>query len=123
MTPLFSMFLQAAQAQRPSMLPFLIQFVAIIAIFWFLLIRPQRQMAKKHQDILANLKPGDEVQTEGGIIGQVVHIKDDRVTIKSAENTRLVIARPKIARVLTAETEAVPEVGKKNRDDRLGEAR
>ena len=48
------------------------------------------------------LKKGDEVVTEGGIIGSVVHLADDRVTIKTAENTRLIIARPKIARVLNA---------------------
>lgn len=118
MTPLLSIILQS---QRPSMLPLLIQFVAIIAIFWFLLIRPQRQVAQKHRAILEGLKRGDEVQTEGGIIGEVVHIKDDRVTIKSAE-TRLVVARVKIARVLTPET-AVTEVAKKDRDDRTGEAR
>lgn len=94
----------ALAASRPSMLPFLIQFVAIIAIFWFLLIRPQRQLAAKHQEILSQLKPGDEVQTEGGIIGTVVHIKDERVTIKSAESTRLVVARGKIARVIVPET-------------------
>lgn len=118
MTPLLSIILQA----RPSMLPFLIQFVAIIAIFWFLLIRPQRQMTKKHQEILSGLKRGDEVQTEGGIIGEVIFIKEDRVTIKSAENTRIVVARAKIARVLTPEAAPVTEVAKKDRDDRLGEA-
>lgn len=99
MMPVLTILLQA---QRPSMLPFLIQFGAIIAIFWFLLIRPQRKMAQKHRETLAALKKNDEVMTEGGIIGQVVHLTDDRVTIRTAENTRIVVARPKIARVLTA---------------------
>ncbi len=49
------------------------------------------------------LKKGDEVVTEGGIIGSVVHLTDDRLTIKTAENTRLVVARGKIARVLGVE--------------------
>lgn len=101
MMPVLTILLQA---QRPSMLPFLIQFGAIIAIFWFLLIRPQRKMAQKHQETLAALKKNDEVMTEGGIIGQVVHLTDDRVTLRTAENTRIVVARPKIARVLTAGT-------------------
>ena len=100
MMPVLSMVLQAAS--RPSMLPFLIQFVAIIAIFWFLLIRPQRRRAQEHQNLLSQLKKGDEVMTEGGLIGEVVHIKDDRVTLKTAENTRVVVARLKIARVFTA---------------------
>ena len=106
MMPILSMVLQA---QRPNMLPFLIQFVAIIAIFWFLLIRPQRRVAQKHQEILSQLKRGDEVMTEGGIIGEVVHIKEDRVTIRSAENTRLVVARIKIARVLNAPETPAPQ--------------
>jgi preprotein translocase subunit YajC len=100
MMPVLSIVLQAAS--RPSMLPFLIQFVAIIAIFWFLLIRPQRRRAQEHQNLLSQLKKGDEVMTEGGLIGEVVHIKDDRVTLKTAENTRVVVARLKIARVFTA---------------------
>lgn len=100
MMPVLTIILQA---QRPSMLPFLIQFAAIIGIFWFLLIRPQRKMAQKHRQVLAALKRGDEVMTEGGIIGSVVHLAEDRITLKTAENTRLVVARQKIARVLSTE--------------------
>ncbi|MBI4409389.1 MAG: preprotein translocase subunit YajC [Gemmatimonadetes bacterium] len=87
----------------------LIQLGAFFAIFWFLFIRPQRQAAKRHREMLAALKRGDEVMTEGGIIGEVVHLKDDRVTIRSAESTRLVVARQKIARVVpVGETAAAP---------------
>lgn len=106
MMPLLSLILQAQPSGTRSMLPFLIQFGAIIAIFWFLLIRPQRRMAQKHREVLAALKKGDEVMTEGGIIGSVVHITEDRVTVKTAESTRVVVARAKIARVLSAEAQA-----------------
>ena len=98
------MMLQEAQRTgRPSMLPFIIQMVAIIFIFYFLLIRPQRKMAQKHQQVLANLQKNDEVMTEGGLIGHVVHLQDDRVTLRTAENTRVVVMRAKIARVLTGD--------------------
>lgn len=106
MTSALFLILQAAQTQqsrRPSMLPFLIQLVAIIFIFYFLLIRPQRKMAAKHQEVLSKLSRNDEVVTEGGIIGTVVHLEDDRVTIKTGENTRIVVLRAKIARVLSGE--------------------
>lgn len=103
MMPVLSIVLQEA-ARRPSMLPFLIQFAAIIAIFWFLLIRPQRRMAQQHQQLLAGLKRNDEVMTEGGIIGTVVHLTDDRVTLRTDKETRIVVARSKIAKVLTATT-------------------
>ena len=101
------MILQAAQTapgRRSSMLPFIIQLVAIIFIFYFLLIRPQRKLAAKHQDLLSKLARNDEVVTEGGIIGTVVHLEDDRVTLRTGENTRIVVMRAKIARVLSGET-------------------
>lgn len=101
MTPVLAIVAQAAQ--RPSMLPFVIQLIAIVAIFYFLLIRPQRAMARKHQETLAALKKGDEIVTTGGIVGTILHLADDRITIRTAENTRLVIVRAKIERVLSGE--------------------
>ena len=77
---------------------FLIQMIAIFAIFYFLLIRPQRQAQKRHQEMLGQLKKGDDVITEGGIVGSVVHIADENVTIKTGD-TRIVVLRAKIARV------------------------
>ncbi len=78
-----------------------IMIASFIAIFYFLLIRPQRQQQKRHQEMVNNLRRGDEVATVGGVIGQIIHIKDDRLTIKSADDTRLVIERDKVARKLT----------------------
>ena len=80
-----------------------IQVAAFAAIFYFLLIRPQQQMRKKHETMLSAMKKGDEVVTEGGIIGEVIFLKDDRVTIRTAESTRIVVARAKIARVLAGD--------------------
>jgi preprotein translocase subunit YajC len=81
-----------------------VQFAAIIGIFYFLLIRPQRKAQKKHQELLAALKRGDQVMTEGGILGEVVHMAEDKVTLKSGES-RIVVVRGKISRVLTARAE------------------
>jgi preprotein translocase subunit YajC len=78
----------------------LAQFVAIGFIFYFLLIRPQRKEQQRHRQMIEELKKGDEVITAGGIIGTVVHTQDDRVTVKTGENTRLVIQRARIAQVL-----------------------
>lgn len=82
-----------------SLMPMIIMWTAIIAIFYFLLIRPQRKAQERHQKMVEGLQKGNEVMTEGGIIGQVIHLKEDRVTIKTADDTRVVIARAKIARV------------------------
>ena len=88
-----------------SMLIFGVQLLAMFAIFYFLLIRPQSVEAKKLREMLDALKKGDEIVTSGGIIGTVLHVEADRVTIKSAENTRLIVERARIARVLTAKSD------------------
>ena len=82
---------------------FLMQMVAIFVIFYFLLIRPQRKEQERQRTMISEVKKGDEVITAGGIIGTVVHAQDDRLTIKSGENTRIVVERARIARVLSAE--------------------
>jgi preprotein translocase subunit YajC len=79
--------------------------VAFIGIMWFLIIGPQRRMQKRHEQMVSELKKGDDVVTEGGIIGSVIHLADDRLTIKTGDNTRVVVARGKIARVMGVEPE------------------
>lgn len=109
--------LLAAGPGSSSLVPFLIQVALIFAIFYFLLIRPQQKQRKSHEQALRNLKRGDEVVTSGGIVGEVIHIKEsikdgatqrsmeDRITIKSGES-RLVIERGRIARIATGATAA-----------------
>ena len=95
----------ASPEGQTSLLPMIVMWTAIIAIFYFLLIRPQKKMQQRHQAMVSGLKKGDEVMTDGGIIGQVIHLKEDRVTIKTGGETRIDVARAKIARVFTAETQ------------------
>ena len=85
------------QAQGGPGLAFMIQLVLIFGIMFFLFILPQRRERKRHQEMLAALKPGDEVVTTGGLIGEVILIKDERVTVKSGDS-RVVIERGRIAR-------------------------
>jgi len=73
-------------------------FGAIFLIFYFLLIRPQRKQQKSHDEMVKSLSRGDEVVTIGGIIGKIVHLTDDRMTIKTADDTRLEVERSKIGR-------------------------
>jgi preprotein translocase subunit YajC len=95
-----------------SMSPFLIQMILILVIFYFLLIRPQAAQKRKHEEALRTVKRGDQIVTFGGIVGEVLHIRetvtaegekarpmDDQITIKSAES-RLVVERGKIARII-----------------------
>ncbi|HCU13567.1 MAG TPA: preprotein translocase subunit YajC [Gemmatimonadetes bacterium] len=82
---------------------------AIFAIFYFILIRPQSSQRKQHDELVRNLKKGDEIVTNGGLVGEVLFIKekggddksggmDDRVTIKSGD-TRVIIERGRIAKI------------------------
>ena len=82
----------------------LVQFVFIIAIVYFLFIMPQRREQKRHRELLASLKPGMEVVTAGGVVGEIILIKDDLVTLKSGD-ARIVIERPRIMRLVNAPVE------------------
>lgn len=67
-------------------------------IIYFLLIRPQRKEQQRHQAMVAALSKGDEIVTSGGIIGTIVHVSDDTLTVKTGENTRVVIERTRVSR-------------------------
>ncbi len=84
-----------------GMTVFLINIVMIVAIVYFLIIRPQRKERQRHQEMLQKLATGDRVMTNGGILGHIVHITDAELTIKTGENTRIVIDRGHIARKMT----------------------
>ena len=99
MDMLMMLALQAPAARNPLLGPG-ITMVSFILIMYFLIIRPQRKMQAQHRALIEGVKRGDEVVTEGGIIGTVVHIAEDRVTIKSGES-RLIVSKTKISRIVT----------------------
>ena len=81
-----------------GMIVLVVQLVALVGIFYFLLIRPQSQARKKHAEMLAAMKKGDEVVTAGGLIGKVREIKDTRVTIESG-TSQVVVERSRIVQI------------------------
>ena len=113
---LLSLFTPSGQQGGGGMSVFIFQIALFVGIFYFLLIRPQRAQQKKHQALLASLQRGDQVVTSGGVIGEVIHIKDNEVTIKSAES-RLVVARSSVSsitnRTATPEVKQIPDKGTK----------
>jgi preprotein translocase subunit YajC len=95
--------------QTNPLLQSIFMYGAIFAIFYFILIRPQSTQRKKHDEMVRNLKKGDEIVTNGGLVGEVLFIKEkggedkgngmeDRVTVKSGE-TRVIIERGRIAKI------------------------
>jgi preprotein translocase subunit YajC len=87
-----------------------IQMIVIVAIFYFLIIRPKMQQEKKHRARLETIKARDQIVTAGGIMGEVVHVKDDELTVKSGES-RLIIQRDRVA-VVRSPGEKLEEVKK-----------
>jgi preprotein translocase subunit YajC len=99
MNPLLASLMAPTGSGAGSSLAILLfQFGAIILIFYFLLIRPQKRARDKMAQMLGALKKGDEITTAGGIVGKVKDIKEDRVTIESGTST-LVVERGRIVRV------------------------
>jgi len=84
---------------------FIFQMVLIVAIFYFLLLRPQAKERQRHEQMLAQVKKGDEIVTNGGIIGKVVHVEEGRLTVRTGDNTRITVDRNKIAAVLDVKGE------------------
>jgi preprotein translocase subunit YajC len=67
----------------------LLPMVLIFGIFYFLVIRPEKNKQKEHQNLIANLKKNDEVITTGGMHGTVVNVKEATVVIRLDENCRI----------------------------------
>ena len=105
---LFSLLFAPSGQQGPGMSVFILQIGLFVAIFYFLLIRPQRQQQKKHRELMASLQKGDQVVTSGGIIGEVIHLKETEVTIRSGES-RVIVLRSSIANITNRGTTAEPE--------------
>ncbi|MGB0416058.1 MAG: preprotein translocase subunit YajC [Coraliomargarita sp.] len=77
----------------------LAQFLPIILLFagmWFLIIAPQRKRQKQHEQMVTELKTGDDIMTSGGIFGTITNVKDDRFVVRIADNTKIEISKNSI---------------------------
>jgi len=89
----------------PNPLISMVPIAAIFLIFYFLVIRPQQKQAKEHQKMLEALKKGDRVLTNGGIYGTIVGLREGDVELKIAENTKVLVARSAVSRLVTSSAE------------------
>ncbi|MBA3069810.1 MAG: preprotein translocase subunit YajC [Hyphomonas sp.] len=89
----------AAPAPGPNLVTQLLFFLPLILIFYFLLIRPQQQRAKKHAEMIAGVKRGDTVITSGGLIGKVNKVNDTEITLDLAENVRVRVIKSMVIEV------------------------
>jgi len=86
-----------AQAAVPQGLLQLAPMVLIVGVFYVLLVRPQQQQAKAHDDFVRGLKRGDVVVTSSGLYGRIVDVREADVTLEIASNVRVRYERSKIS--------------------------
>jgi len=91
---------QGAQQSGPGPGGQLIFLVVLFAVFYFLLIRPQSKRAKEHKAMVASLGKGDEIVTNGGVLGRVTKVGEQFVTVEVAEGVEIKVQRKAVQSVL-----------------------
>ncbi len=74
--------------------------IALLAVFYFLVLRPQQKRAKEHRDLVAALQRGDEISTVGGMVGTVTKVYEEYVGIEIAEGVEVTVQKIAIQNVL-----------------------
>lgn len=74
--------------------------VVLLVLFYFMLIRPQSKRAKEHRSMQTALAKGDEIVTDGGLMGKITHIGDNAITVQLAENLEVKVRRESINSVM-----------------------
>lgn len=92
-----------AQQQTGGSLTFLISLGLMVAIFYFLLIRPQQRRARQQRELVSSLAVGDEVVTIGGMFGTIREMNDESVTLDVGSGTRIRFLKQAVARKFVQE--------------------
>ncbi len=88
-----------AEPATGSLMSFL-PLIVIFAVFYFMLIRPQMKRAKEHKQLVSGLGKGDEVITNGGLLGKITDVSDSFVTLELADNLRIKLQRQAVANIM-----------------------
>lgn len=115
-----SLILMAADASgqtQGSMASSIIMFVAIIAIFYFLIYRPQKKRDKEAKAMIASMKKGDKVVTIGGIHGTIVTVKDKTVVVKVDDSARIEFSKDAVSSVVSKDAVKTAPVEKKEKEN------
>jgi preprotein translocase subunit YajC len=86
----------------------LIILAALAAVFWFLLVRPQRRRQAAHRSLVAGIAIGDEVITAGGVFGTVRTIAEDHIVLEIAPGTEIRLAKEAVANIVPKDGEPAP---------------
>ena len=91
---------QAAAPAGPGGITMPLMMVVFVVIFYFLLIRPQQKKAKEHQALITKLAAGDEIVTTGGLLGKVVEVGDNFLTLEVADGVRVKVQKFQVASLM-----------------------
>ena len=91
---------QAAASPTGGMLGTILPLLLIFVVFYFLLIRPQTKRAKEHREMVAKVTAGDEIVTNGGILGRVTEVGDSFVTLQVASGVAIQVQKFQIAQLM-----------------------
>ena len=78
----------------------LLPLVALFAIFYFLIIRPQQKQAKAHKEMVSNLKKGDKIVTNGGLIVEITKVEDTFFVVKNIDGSEMKLIKEFVAKLL-----------------------
>ena len=93
-------FAQAAPAQPGPGMGDMVFLILLFVVFYFLLIRPQMKRAKEHKKMVGALAKGDEVVTNGGLLGKITKLGDDFITVEIAEGLEVNVQKQAVASLL-----------------------
>jgi preprotein translocase subunit YajC len=83
--------------------PAFLVIIALFVLFWVLLIRPQRRRQRAQDEMVTNLRLGDEIVTAGGLYGEITRLDEDELTVEIAEGVEVRVARRAVAGVMPEE--------------------
>lgn len=89
----------AGAAEAPGWITW-VPIVGMIAIFWFLIIRPQMKQQKEHREKIESIKKGDKVVTAGGLVGKVTKVDDDYADIELAKGVKVKAVKHTIGSII-----------------------
>lgn len=91
---------ETAAGGDPGLLPTLFPILLLVAVIYFIMIRPQQKRNKQHRQMLGELKKGDEIVTIGGVIGRVTRIADEHVIVAINDSSEVPFQKQAIQSVL-----------------------
>ena len=96
-------FISSAYAQdaaQPGGLMSFLPLIVIFAVFYFMLIRPQMKRSKEHRQLVSQLGKGDEVVTNGGLLGRITDVSESFITLEIADNVQIKLQRQSVTNIM-----------------------